>query len=153
MATIYKKGRDKKKKHAPWYIDYFDHFGKRRTRKGFTDKSRTQQLAAKLENEALHRKSGMIDPKQEELAERRRMDLDNYLTDFEESVKRRGRTEKHVRLLMSRIRAVVDGCEFKTLGDLSADTAECFLAELREEKKFGHRTYNHYVQAVEQFSS
>ena len=152
MATIYKKGRDKKR-NAHWYIDYFDHDGKRKTRKGFTDKSRTEQLAAKLENEALLRKSGMIDPKQEELAKNRAAGLESYLTKFEESIRRSGNTEKHVRHLKSRIRTIVDGCEFMTLGDLSADTVECFLVELRHEKEFGHRTHNHYVQAIEQFST
>ena len=67
MASIYKKGRDKKKKHAPWYVDYFDQAGKRQTVKGFTDKSKTEQLAAKLEYEAQLRRTGMIDPEQEEI--------------------------------------------------------------------------------------
>ena len=72
----------------------------------------------------------MIDPKQEELAERRQTDLDEYLESFERSVRRRGNTEKYVRLLISRIRAVIEGCEFETLGDISADTVEYFLAKL-----------------------
>ena len=153
MATIYKKGRDKKKRHAPWYIDYFDHPGKRRTRKGFTDKSRTEQLAAKLENEALLRKSGMIDPKQEEFANQRKSVLESHLQDFEIGLQRRISTAKHVRLTISRIRRVVRGCEFETIGDISADDVECFLSEARMEGEFGHKTYNHYVQAFEQFCS
>jgi integrase len=153
VASIYKKGRDKKKKHAPWYIDYFDHAGERKTVKGFTDKSKTEQLAAKLEHEAHLRKMGMIDPEQEELAKRKRSDIEDQLNEFEKSLARRRNTAKHVSLTMGRVRRVVEGCEFKTLGDISADAVECFLAELREEKNFGHRTHNHYVQAFEQFCS
>ncbi len=32
MASIFKLGRDKRKKHAVWHIAYFDHAGKRMTR-------------------------------------------------------------------------------------------------------------------------
>jgi len=153
VASIYKKGRDKKKKHAPWYIDYFDHTGERKTVKGFTDKSKTEQLAAKLEHEAHLRRMGMIDPEQEEFAKRKRSDIEDQLKEFEKSLARRRTTAKHVGLTMGRVRRVVEGCEFKTLGDISAEAVECYLAELREEKNFGHRTYNHYVQAFEQFCS
>ena len=62
MASIFKLSRDKGKKNKPWYIQYFDHEGKRVTEKGFTDKGLTEQLAAKLENEAMLRKKGLIDP-------------------------------------------------------------------------------------------
>ena len=145
------KGRDNKKKHAPWYIDYLDHAGKRQTVKGFTDKSKTEQLAAKLEREAHLRRTGMIDPEQEELAKRKRSDIEDHLQEFEKSLMRRKNTAKHVQLTMGRVRRVVEGCEFKTLGDINAEAVECFLGELREEEDLGHRTYNHYVQAFEQF--
>jgi site-specific recombinase XerD len=155
MASIYKKGRDrkKKKKHALWYIDYFDHAGKRKTRKGFTDKSKTEQLAARLELQAHLRRTGMIDPQQEELAKQRLSGVEEHLLEFEKSLRRRRNTTKHVCLIMSRVRRVVEGCEFKTLADIRAEKVECFLGESRDEEDFGHRTYNHYVQAFEQFCS
>jgi len=151
MATIYKKGRDKKKRNATYYFDYYDYLGIRRTKKGYTDKSRTEQLAAKLENEALLRKSGMIDPVQEELAQKRNSALESNLSEFEDSLKRRKNTSKHVKLTMGRIRRIVTGCEFQTIGDISAEEVECLLEEAQEEDGFGHRTYNHYAQAFEQF--
>jgi integrase/recombinase XerD len=64
MASIYRRTRDKGKKNRPYVIQYFDHDGKRRIAKGFTDKGLTEQLAAKLENEVLLRERGMIDPAQ-----------------------------------------------------------------------------------------
>lgn len=151
MASIYKKGRDKKNKHAPWYIDYLDQAGQRKTVKGFTDKSKTEQLAAKLEMEAHLRRTGIIDPEQEEVAKRKRSDIEDQLNEFEKSLARRQNTAKHVSLTMSRVHRVADGCEFKIVGDISADAVECFLGDLREEEGVGHRTYNHYIQAFEQF--
>lgn len=67
MAAIFKRGRDNGKKSKPYVIQYSDHEGKRQFAKGFTDKALTEQLAAKLENEVLLRKRGMIDPAQERL--------------------------------------------------------------------------------------
>ena len=52
MASVFKLGRDKKKRNSIWYFEYQDHQGKKRMRKGFTDKSLTEQLAVKLETEA-----------------------------------------------------------------------------------------------------
>lgn len=38
MASIFKRGRDKGKRNAAYYVSYTDHNGRRRTAKGFTDK-------------------------------------------------------------------------------------------------------------------
>lgn len=151
MASIYKRKRDKGRRHAPYWIQYFDHDGRRRTKKGFTDKGLTEQLAAKLENEALLRSRGMIDAKQEALNERQASPIEEHLAAFERSLVGKANTEKHVGLAMSRIRRIVDGCGFQTLGDLDPDSVEEFLVELREEEDIGFRTHNHYVQAIDGF--
>lgn len=40
MASVYKKKRDRNKKGSCWYFTYTDENGKRKTEKGFTDKSK-----------------------------------------------------------------------------------------------------------------
>jgi hypothetical protein len=45
MASILKR---QKRKNEPYTIQYFDHLGKRRTKKAFTDKGLSEELAAKL---------------------------------------------------------------------------------------------------------
>ncbi len=72
MASIFKRGRDKEKKRACWYISYSDENGKRRSRKGFTDKGLTEQLAAQIEKDVWMRRNGMVDPRAEDLAKHRR---------------------------------------------------------------------------------
>jgi len=151
MASVYKLGRDKKKKNAPSYIGYKDHKGKRRTCKGFTDKGATQQLAVKLETEADMRRKGLIDGEREERAERRRSEIREHLREYRTSLEAKQNTEKHVKLIMSRIDRIVNGCSFATLGDLDATKVEGFLTKLRKKEDFGHRTYNHYLQAIEAF--
>jgi hypothetical protein len=52
MASVYKKTSDKGNRRAAWYFCYVDETGKRRQRRGFTDKAATKKLALKLEEEA-----------------------------------------------------------------------------------------------------
>jgi hypothetical protein len=59
MATIFKRS---KKKGATYFFQWFDHEGKRRTAKGFTDRGLTEQAAAKKQEEARLRKRRLIDP-------------------------------------------------------------------------------------------
>lgn len=83
MASIHKLSRDKGKKNKPYYVQYTDAEGKRVTVKGFTDKALTEQLASKLENEAMLRTRGMIDPAQEKLAAVRQSEAAEHLAAFE----------------------------------------------------------------------
>ncbi len=146
MASIFKRGKGR---NSPYVIQYFDHTGKRRTKIGFTDKGLTEELAAKLETEARLRSSGLIDPQQDRFAQQRLLPIKEHLEAFEESLG--DNTGKHVRLTMSRTRCIVDGCDFKTLGDIESEPVQGFLRRLRKEEDLGHRTYNHYLQAMDAF--
>ncbi len=149
MATIFKRGRDKGKKNKPYVIQYTDHEGKRQFAKGFTDKALTEQLAAKLENEVLLRKRGMIDPAQERLLGIKQSPIEEHLQAFDRSLA--NNTAKHRRLTMTRVRRVVEGCEFKTLAAMDGEKVVDWLNEFREEEDIGARTYNHYLQAADAF--
>jgi integrase len=151
MASVFKLGRDKKKRHAVWYFEYQDHKGKKRMRKGFTDKSLTEQLAVKMETNARLRRMGYIDDNQAEFAESKDSAVSKHIDDFERSLSNRKNTSKHVNLTIGRVRRIVTSCGFETLGQITADAVEDFLVKLRVEEDFGHRTYNHYLQAMEGF--
>jgi hypothetical protein len=86
--------------------------------KGLRDKGLTEQLAAKLENEVMLKKCGLVDPEAERLATQRRRPLDKYLVDFEKHLRAKGRTPKYLKLILTRIRRVVKECEFRTAADL-----------------------------------
>ncbi len=149
MSSIYKRSADADDKRSPWIVGYTDENGVRRTVKGFTDKRQTELLAAKLETEVMLRKRGLIDPALESIAAKRRKPLTEHLKAFEKSLG--NNTGKHVKLTLSRIRCVVNGLNAKTLDDLSTEKVEDFLAGLAKTKDLGNRTYNHYVQALDEF--
>ena len=151
MASVFKRGRDKGKRNAPYWIEYFDHEGKRRRKKGFSEKGLSEQLAAKLENEALLRRSGMIDPVAEKLAAERRTPMEEHLKAYEKNLKRRQTTAKHVKLTMTRLRTLMKQSKSERLAELSVERIQSGLAALQEQEDFGPRTYNHYVQAIVSF--
>jgi site-specific recombinase XerD len=147
MASIFK--RNKRKKNEPYVIQYVDHAGVRRTEKGFTDKGLSEQLAARREDEARQRRLGLIDPVLEGFAAQKSSDLGEHLSAFERHLKRN--SPKHVTLTMSRVRRLMADSDCHTLGHLEAEAVEAALADMLDEEEIGHRTYNHYLQALDSF--
>ncbi len=49
MASVFKRGRDKGRKGTCWYFSYEEN-GKRKTKKGFSDKRATEDLAREVDN-------------------------------------------------------------------------------------------------------
>lgn len=146
MASIFKR---QKGRTEPYVIQYFDHRGKRRTKIGFTDKGLTEELAAKLETEARLRSEGLIDPMLDRFAEQKRLPIDEHLEAFEESLA--DNTSKHVKLTMTRVRRIIAGAEFEKLSDIDGEPVQAYLRKLRKDEDLGHRTYNHYLQAMDGF--
>ena len=149
MASIFKRGRDKGRKGTCWFVSYDDESGKRRTKKGFTDKGLTEQLAGKLETEVMLRKRGMIDPFQDKIAGQRRLPIADHLQAFESS--RSHGTRKHARLTTTRVTKVIEGCGIRSLGEIDRDRVNSFLGPLRADEDLSNRTYNHYLQAIDSF--
>jgi hypothetical protein len=138
VPSIYKRSRDKKKKNVPYQIEYVDADGVRRVVKGFTEKGLTEQLAAKLENEVMLRKRGMIDPLAEQLVVRRQSLVADALDAFRRSMD--NTTPKHQQLTMTRVKRLVEASGAKTLGDLDAEKVENALKEIRRTEDLGART-------------
>ena len=150
MSSIYKRS---KKKNSPYWIQYFDHTGRRKTHKGFTDKGLTEQLAAKLENEAMLRKSGLIDPVSDDLASIKASTIEIELERYKEALAGKGTTQKHIDLCTGRIERVLKGCGIATVGQLDSDKVETQLFKLRKKKNLGAKTFNHYAQALQSFGA
>jgi integrase len=146
MASVFRRS---KKKNTPYTIQYTDHDGERRTVKGFTDKGLSEQLAAKLEAEARLRRMGLVDPVQERFVQTLQSDIEPHLVAFEDSLT--DNSPKHVTLTMSRVRRVIEGCESLKLADIEAEAVVTWLRSIRRSEGIGHRTYNHYVQAINSF--
>ena len=147
MATIFK--RKKNDRNEPYTIQYRDHLGKRRTAKGFSDRALTEQLAAKLESEVRMRKTGLVDPELENAAANKAISLDAHFELFQANLA--DNSDDYTELIMSRLGRVRKAGKFEKLGDLTLDRVQATLWSMRKKQKWGPRTYNHYVQAVQTF--
>ncbi len=149
MAAIYRRQQDRGVKRSCWYIGYTDHLGRRRTKKGFSDRGETERLAAKLEHDVMLRKRGLVDPEQEAARERRNALLSEHLAAFAKSQQKN--SGKYAKLLVMRIRTLLEAAGVATAGEITIEAVENALVALKKVTGFGHRTYNHYVQAVDSF--
>ena len=145
MASIYKRSQDEGKKRAAWYFNYTDHTGKQRTRRGFTDKKKTEQLAAAVEQKERHRKLDLIDPDQERFVFEKQRPMQEHVDAFEASLAKR--TEKYRKLVVNRLKLVIERAKIKSVADMTTAAVEKAIAEIVEEQKSGPQTYNHYVDA------
>ncbi len=98
---------------------------------------------------------GIIDARQY----RRRLPLDEQLSEWRDAVLDNGRTQAHADLLHQRATAVVEGCKFPTFGDIDPHDVMQFFnrrraAHVRREKgarSFSAQSQKHYTRALKQF--
>lgn len=155
MASIFKRGSRKlsrsQLRNEPYYIEYTDEHGKTRRKKGFTDKEATERLASQLRLAVDQRRSGLVDPMMQRLNEHNRRPLSEHTSDFTAALKGGTNSKKHIRLTIKRIDTVIVKGGFATIADVDGPAVEACLHRLRTEMNFGPKTYNHYLQAFDQF--
>lgn len=151
MASVFKLGKNKGRKGAVYHIEYVDYRGKTRRKRAFSDRALSQQLAAKIEREQLLRREGLIDPKQEQIALQQAVPLADHLLDFEKALGQKGSTKDHVKKTVSRTRRIFKDAGMETIRDIEPEAVEEVLQEMLESDEIGHRTYNHYLQAIDSF--
>lgn len=145
MASIYKRSQDKGKKRTAWYFNYTDYTGKQKTRRGFTDKKKTEELAAAVEQKERQRKLDLIDPAQERLVAEKNRSMSEHIADYEKSLGKR--TEKYKKLVTGRVNLVVETAKFKSLADVTLSATEAAIQDICKEQGSGHQTFNHYADA------
>jgi len=132
-------------------IEYFDHAGKRqRIASGTCDQDAAKRLANKLETEAMERRRGLVDVKQERLAAEAQRPLADSLGDYEAKMEAAGRDLKHIQTTVSYIRGICKRTGFATVGDITADGVNAYASELRERRSA--RTVQAHLTAIKGFT-
>jgi hypothetical protein len=90
MASVFKA-----KGSSAYTVLYMDEHGKRRKKKGYTDKRESERLAKDLEDRARKIKDGLIDPKAEAYRAHEGTLLVDHVAAFERSILAKGATAKH----------------------------------------------------------
>ncbi len=79
VASVYKRGGSKNRR-GKWYIQWFDHTGKRCSKcSGTTDKAAAERIARKLEAEAALRREGVIDPTLDAVSRESQRSIESHL--------------------------------------------------------------------------
>ena len=151
MASIYKKGPDKKRPGSAWYIAYTDEHGRRKNLKGYTDKQATVALSPKLETEADLRRRGVVVPHADAFARHEAHPVGEHLADWHAYLLGKGSTAKHADLSLNRATGVVELSKVARLADLSESRAQAALKLVRDGGA-SLRSVHHYTRAIKGFS-
>ncbi len=156
MASLYRKSvrvtdpktREKiKTKSEKWWGRYRDENGAERRVPLTVDKAAAQAMLNELVKKVERRIAGLVD----RFDEHRKRPIGDHLADFERHLKSKGIGAEQVKLVASRSRRILEGCNAAFIGDISASRVQAFLADLREKGK-SVQTSNHYLRAIKQFT-
>ncbi|MCA9206354.1 MAG: hypothetical protein KDA59_25050, partial [Planctomycetales bacterium] len=151
MATVFKRG-GKGNRGGYYYVSWFDHTGKRRTKCAkTTDKAAAERLAAKLETEAMERRSGLIDATAEAIGEQTRRSIESHLADYEAKLQAGKRDARHVRSTLKYVRDIANAAGWETVGDIEADGVNRFAQTLNDGGKSA-RTIQAHLRAIKSFA-
>jgi integrase len=145
--------RRKKRRARKWYGCGIPGYPSRKRVPLASDKTAAQQLLAQLVRRAERGEADLHDS----VTSARKVPLAQHLDDFVQHLRNKPKapSDKQVRLLLSRLRAVFSGCAFVYPSDLSAERALDYLADRRrlpvEEGGLSIQTSNFYLGTLSQF--
>ena len=141
-----------------WYGRYVDAEGIRREQRLCKDKTAARQMLNGLVLKAERVKVGIED----RFEAHHQQPLSVHLTAFRSHLDAKGNTVSHVSTTLQRVKAIVDGCRFKRIGDISASAVATWLKNRRaadgsrdengRQIRFGIASSNHHLTAIKAFS-
>ena len=130
-----------------WYIKYRTEDGRWRRVRGFSDKSATTQLAARLERQRDQVDAGLIDRHDEAM----KRSLMLHLDDFKTFLGSKANSPKHIELTFTRLKRILEGCKFHCWKDIAPSKLTHWLAVQRAAGTMGIKTSNYYQAAMKEF--
>ena len=128
-----------------WFIDVD---GRKKTRKGYTDKAATEEALRREQKRIARQLEGLSVPSETEL----RRPLLEHIDDFLEHLAAGGVTEKHLSMSKSRLMVAFTEMNIKMFSDMSVTKVERFVLDLRR-RDYAQKTINDYVAIMKQLTS
>ena len=158
MASVFKRASG-----GNWLMQIIDRNGEQRQKtSGVSDKKTAKQMANKWEADEAAYRSGVIDESLERLAGEGRRPIAEHVADFEQFLKDKSRSEKHVDQTIRQVRWIVARCEAERIADVTATAVRRAIADLRASgakpskkgvtKSTGPRTCNSYLTSIKAFT-
>ena len=155
MASIYKS------KSGKWKIAYYPRPHFRKIVTGCTDYKATEALARKLEADAMLRREGVIDARNDQYAKGEAKPLvvkdaegkivGGHLADHHAALLAKGVTVEHAELVRSRVAKVLLLCKADQISKITPSAVQTAIGAIRE-SGLSLQTCNDTLQAVKQFS-
>ncbi len=147
MATVYKRQGKRN-----WYIDWYDHNGKRQSKSArTTDKAAATRIANKLDADAALRRERVIDTASDDFAKHLDRTIKEHLADYVSSLQAKGNSELHVTRTQTTIEKACLSASFVLLRDISADGVNTVLAQMRKKGRSA-RTIGSHAQSLKSFT-
>ena len=151
MATVFKRG-GKSNRGGSYYIQWYDHTGKRKSKSArTTDKATAERIAAKLEADVALRRDGIIDATMDAISKESQRAIDEHLVDCEAKMKSANRDPQHVQSTISYIRRICDTEGFVSAADINADGVIRYAGRLTDQGR-SSRTVQAYLTAIKGFT-
>ncbi|WP_161602228.1 tyrosine-type recombinase/integrase [Tautonia marina] len=112
-----------------------------------TDKTVARQQLAEIERQIELGKAGLVDP----YGAQRKAPIASQIDAYEAHLRNKGVTSKHLAETMRRLRAVLEGCQVRSLADLRIEAVERFFSLLAD-RGTGATTRNSYRMSAKAFS-
>ena len=156
MASLYKKpivvtdpktGERTKQKSRKWWGRYRDALDREKRVPLAGDKAAAQAMLNEIVRQVERQAAGIADP----FEKHRNEPLTKHLADFRKFLINKGSTSDYVATTLQRATAVIEGCGFKRIQDISAGSVVDYLAALRRSGR-SVASSNHYLRAVKMFA-
>ena len=132
MARVFKRSytdeKGRKRKTKRYYGHYVDHLGIRRRVPLATDKTASETMLAEKQRKADRRKAGHTD----EFDAHAKRPLPEHVAVFETYLESKGGTASHAKQTATCVRAIIDGCGYRTISDINASKVSGWLKEQRD---------------------
>lgn len=151
MGSLFKRS-ERGGSGGKWYAEFTDHTGQRvRKSTGTRDKKTAQLILNSWENDIALRESGVIDVAAERVAIQSRRPISEHFEEWINSMTAAGAGSDYVEENRSRWTKIVNFCEWRSLADISAESLERFIANLRTGPKSKKSTVNRSQRTVGQY--
>ena len=151
MASVFKRGGNKNR-GGKWYIQWYDHNGKRHTKSsGTTDKATAERIGNKFEAESALRRDGVIDPTLDAISKESQRGIESHLENFENKLRGANRSEDHVTRTVGVIRKISAICDFTIAIDINADAVNGYARRLKDQGRSA-RTIQSHLTAIKSFT-
>ena len=150
MASVFKRGGKRAKGY--WYVSWFDHNGKRRTKcTRTTDKATAERIARKHEADVALRRDGVIDPILDAISRESKRTIESHLADYESKMRVGNRTENHVNRTIGFVRTISAWAGFAIASDINADAVNRYAGKLKDEGRSA-RTIQSHLTGIKGFT-